>query len=124
MATSVEIIQRLSLAFSARRRSGEKGRLSIAAGYSPLGRRTAIVFQLEQGELPRLGALPCLKLLAPQSAEALPAKGMTVDDDNFRLCRDTLPLRPRRPERERLPAMKASASRSGNPSRAARGRRQ
>jgi hypothetical protein len=43
----VEIIQRLSLVFSARRRSGEKGRLSIAAGYSPLGCRTAIVFQLE-----------------------------------------------------------------------------
>jgi hypothetical protein len=68
--------------------------------------------------------LPCLELSSPpQFAEALPAKGRAVDDDNVRLCHGMLPLRPRRPERRRLPAMKASASRSGNPWRAGRGMR-
>ena len=36
-----------------------------------LGRRTAIVPEVEQGKLPVLGGLPSLKLLAAQFAKAL-----------------------------------------------------
>lgn len=102
----------------ARGHAREQSRLLIPTGCRPFGRRRAVVFQFEQGKLPGLGGLSCLKLLPPQFAKALPAKGVAINDENVRLCHDTLPLRPRRPERRFW-----SASRSGNPPRVARAKR-
>ena len=73
-------------------RAGEhkQGRLAVAPGGRPLGGRAAIVLQLEQRGLARLRGLPRLKLLPAQFAEALPAKGVAIDDEGVGLCHDTL----------------------------------
>jgi hypothetical protein len=64
---------------SARRHLGEQGRFGVAADGGALGRRAAIVFQLEQSKLPLLGAFPRLKLLASEFANLLPAMGVAAD---------------------------------------------
>jgi hypothetical protein len=63
---------------SARGHVFEEGRLNVAAGGGSLGRRTAIVLEVEQGKLPVLGGFPCLKLPAPEFANPLPAMGVTA----------------------------------------------
>lgn len=66
-----------SRALSARGHVLEKGQLGVAAGSGPLGRRTAVVLELEQGKLPWLDSVPLLKLLAADLANLLPAIGVT-----------------------------------------------
>jgi hypothetical protein len=65
-----------SRAFSVRVHIREKGRLGVAAGGGPFGRRTAIVLELKQGQLPVLGGFPSLKLPAAEFANLLPAMGV------------------------------------------------
>ena len=74
-----EVNLQSSRAFSARGHVFEKGRLGVAAGGGSLGHRTAIVLELEQGKLPWLGSVPCLKLLAAEFANLLPAIGVTAN---------------------------------------------
>src|SRR5579862_9081967 len=47
-----------------------------------------VVLQRKKDELPGLGGLPSLKLLAAEFRNPLPAKGMAVDDDGVRLGHD------------------------------------
>ena len=59
--------------------SSKKDRLGVAAGGGPFGRRTAIVLELEQGNLRWLGSVLFLKLLAPDLANLLPAIVVTAN---------------------------------------------
>ena len=70
---------------SARGHVLEKGRLGVAAGGGPLGRRAAVVLELEQGKLPWLGSVPFLKLLAAELASLPPAIGVTANKYDFGL---------------------------------------
>jgi hypothetical protein len=65
--------------FSARLRGPEKGRLGVAAGGCPLGRRTVIVLKLEQGKLPVAAGFPSLKLPAAVFANLLPTIGVAAN---------------------------------------------
>ena len=56
----------------------QKGRLGVAAGGGPFGRRTAIMLDLEQGKAPWLDSVPCLELSAAEVANLQLAIGVTA----------------------------------------------
>ena len=56
----------------------QKGRLGVAAGGGPFGRRTAIVLELEQSNAPWLSSVPCLELSAAELANLQLAIGVTA----------------------------------------------
>src|ERR1700741_435993 len=67
---------------------GEMRRLKIAPRRRALRLGAAIVFQFEQGKLPCLFGFPCLKLLAAEFRNPLPAKGVAIDNQDVELSHD------------------------------------
>jgi hypothetical protein len=84
-ASDAEASEQLSRVSSVRGDDRKQGRLGVAAGGGPFGRRAAIIVEFEQGKLTGLGGIPCLKLLAAQFANLLPPIGMAANEDDIGL---------------------------------------